>query len=98
MRNQLEMKEDRKIGESSNMTLHKLMISKFEASPLDLFQFSNQFDTEIDQQVQISPVTRFSYLKKFFISPGSPLHMRIFPYFNLGLSNQQLLQMLIPSI
>ena len=49
-------------SESSNVKLPKLVISKFEGTALDWFRFWNQFETEIDKQ-DISPVTKFSYLK-----------------------------------
>ena len=47
--------------------LPKLAISKFEGTALDWFRFWNQFETEIDQQDHISPVTKYSYLKEFLL-------------------------------
>ena len=51
-------------SESNKVKLPKLVISKFEGTALDWFRFWNQFETEIDKQ-DISPVTKFSYLKEF---------------------------------
>ena len=54
MRMQLEKKEDKKPGEDLPKTkLPKLVISKFEGTPLDWFRFWNQFESEIDKQVHI---------------------------------------------
>ena len=44
-----------------------MVISKFEGTALDWFRLWNQFETEIDQQDHISPVTKYSYLKAFLI-------------------------------
>ena len=51
--------------ESNKVKLPKLVISKFEGTALDWFHFWNQFKTEIDKQ-DISPVTKFSYLRSFY--------------------------------
>ena len=59
-------------SESNKVKLQKLVISKFEGSALGWFRFWNQFETEIDKQ-DISPVTKFSYLKEFFISSSRSL-------------------------
>ena len=45
----------------------KLVITKFEGKSLDLFRFWNQSEQEIDK-VQISAVSKFSYLKEFLLS------------------------------
>ena len=46
--------------------LSKLIISKFEGTNLDCLRFWSQFETEIDR-VDIATVSKFSYLKEFFI-------------------------------
>ena len=51
-------------SESNKIKLPKLVISKFEGTALDWFHFWNQFETEIKKQ-DISPVTKFHYLKEF---------------------------------
>ena len=66
MRKQFEKKEGKK-KEYSEAKLSKLVISKFEGTALDWFRFWNQFETEIDQQDHISPVTKYSYLKEFLL-------------------------------
>ena len=65
MRKQFEKKE-RKNKEDPKAKLPKLVNSKFEGTALDCFRFWNQFETEIDQQDHISPVTKYSYLKEFY--------------------------------
>ena len=59
------VREERK-KEDPKAKLPKLVISKFEGTALDWFRFWNQFETEIDQQDHISPVTKYSYLKEFY--------------------------------
>ena len=59
-------------SESNKVKLPKLVISKFEGTALDWFHFWNQFKTEIDKQ-DISPVTKFSYLKEFLFPQVSKL-------------------------
>ena len=49
------------------MKLPKLVVSKFEGTALDWFRFWSQFETEIDQQDNINPVTEYSYLKEFLL-------------------------------
>ena len=66
MRKQFEKKEGKK-KEYPEAKLSKLVISKFEGTALDWFRFWNQFETEIDQQDHISPVTKYSYLKEFLL-------------------------------
>ena len=63
MRKHFEKKEGKK--KDPKAKLPKLVISKFEGTALDWFRFWNQFETEIDQQDRISPVTKYSYLKEF---------------------------------
>ena len=46
--------------------LSKLIIRKFEGTNLDCLRFWSQFETEIDR-VDITTVSKFSYLKEFFI-------------------------------
>ena len=64
MRKQFEKKEEQK-KEDPKTKLPKLIISKFERTALDWCRFWNQFETEIDQQDYIIPVTKYSYLKEF---------------------------------
>ena len=66
MRKLFEKKEG-KNKEDPKVKLPKLVISKFEGTALDWFRFWNQFETEIDQQDHISPVTKYSYLKEFLL-------------------------------
>ena len=54
-----------KSDEKVSVKLSKLKTTKFEGTALDWFGFWNQFETEIDQ-VQISPLSKFSYFKNFF--------------------------------
>ena len=54
--------EIEKSDEKVSVKLPKLKITKFEGTALDWFRFWNQFETEIDQ-VQISPISKFAYLK-----------------------------------
>ena len=49
-----------------SVKLPKLKIIKFDGTTLDWFRFWNQFETEIDQ-VQISPISEFSYLKELLV-------------------------------
>ena len=49
-----------------------LKITKFDGTTLDWFRLWNQFKTEIDQ-VQISPISPFSYLKELLIPKVSLL-------------------------
>ena len=55
-----------KSDEKVSVKLPKLKITKFEGTALDWFWFWNQFETEIDQ-VQISPISKFSYLKELLV-------------------------------
>ena len=55
-----------KSDEKLRVKLPKLKITKFEGTALDWFRFWNQFETEIDQ-VQISPISKFSYLKELLV-------------------------------
>ena len=55
-----------KSDEKVSVELPNLKITKFERASLDWFRFWNQFETEIDQ-VQISPISKFSYLKELLV-------------------------------
>ena len=55
-----------KSDEKLRVKLPKLKITKFEGTALDWFRFWNQFETEIDQ-VQISLISKFSYLKELLV-------------------------------
>ena len=52
--------------ENISVKLCKLKITKFGGTALDWFWFWNQFETEIDQ-FQISPISRFLYLKELLV-------------------------------
>ena len=52
-----------KFDEKVSVKLPKLKITKLEGTVLHWFRFWNQFETEINQ-VQISPLSKFSYLKE----------------------------------
>ena len=54
-------------SESNKVKLPKLVISKFEGTASDWFCFWNQLETKIDKQ-DVSPVTKFSYLKEFLFA------------------------------
>ena len=56
------VKSDQKVS----VKLPNLKTTKFEGTGLDWFWFWNQFETEIDQ-VQISPINKFSYLKELLV-------------------------------
>ena len=47
--------------------MSKLIISKFEGTALDWSRFWSQFETDIDQQNHMIPVTKYSYLKDFLL-------------------------------
>ena len=55
-----------KSDEKISVKLPKLKITKFEGTALDWFRFWNQFETEINQ-VQIIPISKFSYLKELLV-------------------------------
>ena len=48
------------------MKIAKLKITKFEGTALDWFRFCNQFEFETEQ-VQISPISQLSFLKKHLV-------------------------------
>lgn len=50
----------------SKVKLPKLEITKFKGTHMDWFRFWNQYEVEIDK-ADISPVTKFSYLKELVI-------------------------------
>ena len=56
--------EENSICNTVKVRLPKLIITKFEGTHLDWFRFWNQFQTEINKS-DISPVSKFSYLKEF---------------------------------
>ena len=58
--------EIEKSDEKVSVKLPKLKRKKFKGTALDWFRFWNQFETEIDQ-VQISPISKFSYLKELLV-------------------------------
>ena len=60
-----EFNRDEIIKESKCVTLQ--LEAKIEGTALDWFWFWNQFITEIDQ-VQMSTISKFSYLKKLLVS------------------------------
>ena len=73
----LEMKkknenQDIIVNGNIQVKLPKLVITKFEGIHLDWFRFWNQFDTEIDK-VEISAISKFSYLKEFLVTKVRPL-------------------------
>ena len=55
-----------KSDEKVSAKLSKVKITKFEETALDWFWFWNQFEIEIDQ-IQISPISKFSYLKEHLV-------------------------------
>ena len=55
-----------KSDEKVSAKLSKVKITKFEETALDWFWFWNQFETEVDQ-IQISPISKFSYLKEHLV-------------------------------
>ena len=55
-----------KSDEKVRVKLPKLKMKKFKGTALDWFRFWNQVETEIDQ-VQISPINKFSYLKELLV-------------------------------
>ena len=66
MEHELQMEKLRKENEktrNTNAKLPKLVITKFNGTPLDWLRFWNQFDAEIDK-ADVAPVTKFSYLKE----------------------------------
>ena len=70
----LEMKKKNKdkdiiVNKNLQVKLPRLVITKFEDTHLDWFQFWNQFKKEIDK-VEISGICKFSYLKEF-LAPKS---------------------------
>ena len=55
-----------KTENTSEAKLPKVVITRFNGSHLDWIRFWNQFEAEIDN-ANISPVTKFSYLKEMLI-------------------------------
>ena len=55
-----------KYYEKMSVRLPKLKITTFEGTALHWFWFWNQFETEIIQ-IQISSISKLSYLQEFFI-------------------------------
>ena len=53
---------------ASKVKLPKLIITKFNGTFTDWFRFWNQYEAEIDSS-DISPVSKFSYLKELVITP-----------------------------
>ena len=53
---------------ASKVKLPKLIITKFNGTFIDWFRFWNQYEAEIDSS-DISPVSKFSYLKELVITP-----------------------------
>ena len=53
---------------ASKVKLPKLIITKFNVTFTDWFRFWNQYEAEIDSS-DISPVSKFSYLKELVITP-----------------------------
>ena len=68
MEHELQMErmriEEKEKTRSSNAKLPKLVITKFNGSPLDWLRFWNQFEAEIDK-ADVVPVTKFFYLNEF---------------------------------
>ena len=56
----------------TNAKLPKLQITKFKGTHIDWFRFWGQFSSEIDS-AEISPVTKFSYLKEMLPSQATSL-------------------------
>ena len=54
-------------GNLSQVKLPKLVITKFQGTPLDWQRFWSQFETEIDK-AEITQVAKFSYLKELLVS------------------------------
>ena len=60
-------KRDKIVNEERvNGKLLKLVIAKFDGTPLDWFCFWNQFKSDIDK-TEIGPVSKLSYLKELLI-------------------------------
>ena len=55
-----------KSNEKVSLKIAKLKITKFEGTALDWFRFCNQFEIETEQ-VQISPISQLSFLKKHLV-------------------------------
>ena len=61
------VKSDEKVSvKLLKLEITKFEGTKFEGTALDRFRFWNQFETEIDQ-VQISLISKFSYLKELLL-------------------------------
>ena len=66
MEHELKMDKTRKENEKQRQTnakLPKLVITKFNGTPLDWLRFWNQFEAEIDK-ADVAAITKFSYLKE----------------------------------
>ena len=79
------VKSDQKV----RVKLPKLKITNFEGTALDWFRFWNHFETEIDQ-VQISPISKFSYLKKLLVPKVRLLRDRL-PFTSDGFARAKLI-------
>ena len=55
------------INRNIQVKLPNLVLTKFESTHLDWFQFWNQFETEIDK-VEIHAINKYSYLKEFIVT------------------------------
>ena len=69
-------------NEKVRVKLPKLKITKFEGTVLNCFWFWNQFETEINQ-VQISLISKFSYLNKLLV-PKIRLLIDVLPFTSEG--------------
>ena len=65
---ELHSKTSNPTQEASKVNLPKLIITKFNGTFTDWFRFWNQYEAEIDSS-DISPVSKFSYLKELVITP-----------------------------
>ena len=54
------------MNENSQVKLPKPVITKFEGTHMDWFRFWNQFEVGIEK-VEISAISKFSYLKEFLV-------------------------------
>ncbi|XP_028408199.1 uncharacterized protein LOC114530777 [Dendronephthya gigantea] len=68
--------------QGKNAKLPKLIITKFNGTPVDWLRFWNQFEAEVDK-ADVAPVTKFSYLKEL-VDPKVKSHIDGLPFSTEG--------------
>ena len=81
MREEFQMREEAKADNvNCKVKLPKLFIIKFNGTHIDWLPFWNQFESDIEKS-ELSPVSKFSYLKKL-VSPQRSVTQRWASFYN----------------